>query len=219
MFTRRTRARHATPLAAIAGAALVALITLAAAACGTVNAPAGGAASATGRPASATPAPSAPSAPASVAPSRVPVPPPSEPVPVVPEKTACTGWPSVPSGSLPTSFVPVAVLRCVTGYTTIPGKGRWLTAILEKADQDLGPLAEALHAASGNPRPGEMCPQYVIIPPQIVLAAADGTMIRPRLPITDCGQIQHEVINALDALRWQTVSQRPIEKAPTPAAP
>jgi hypothetical protein len=137
----------------------------------------------------------------------------------VPGKTACTGWPSAPSGSLPTSFVPVSVLRCVTGYTTVPGKGRWLTAILEKADQNLGPLAEALRAASGDPRPGEMCPQFVIIPPQIVLTAADGTMIRPRLPVTDCGQLQHGVISALDALRWQTVSQRPIEKAPTPAAP
>lgn len=211
MFGRRTRIRPTAPLAVIPG---VALVTLAAVACGTVSAPAGGAAPATSRPASAAPAPTAP---ASGAPSRAPVPP--EPVPIVPGKTACTGWPSAPSGSLPTSFVPVSVLRCVTGYTTVPGKGRWLTAILEKADQNLGPLAEALRAASGDPRPGEMCPQFVIIPPQIVLTAADGTMIRPRLPVTDCGQLQHGVISALDALRWQTVSQRPIEKAPTPAAP
>jgi hypothetical protein len=107
----------------------------------------------------------------------------------------------------------------VTGYTTVPGKGRWLTAILEKADQNLGPLTEALRATSGTPRPGKMCPQFVILPPQIVLAATDGMMIRPRLPVTDCGQLQHGVISALDALRWQIVSQRPIEKAPTPAAP
>jgi hypothetical protein len=90
---------------------------------------------------------------------------------------------------------------------------------MEKADQNLGPLAEALRATSGSPRPGKMCPQFVIIPPQIVLAAADGTMIRPRLPVTDCGQLQHGVISALDALRWRTVSLHLIEKAPTPAAP
>ncbi|HZC53961.1 MAG TPA: hypothetical protein VE441_15895, partial [Mycobacterium sp.] len=205
MFTRRARVRRATLLAVIPAATLVALV---ATACGTVRAPASGAATATTRP-SAPRASTTPSAPGSVV-SRKPVPivPDPGPGPVVPVKTACTGWPSAPEATLPASFVPVKVLRCVTGYTTIPGKGQWLTATLEKADASLSPLADALRASSVRMRPGQMCPQFVMLPPEIVLVAADGTTIRPRFPVTNCGQIQHQVLGALDELQWQAVSQR-----------
>jgi hypothetical protein len=217
MFTRRARIRRATLLAIIPAATLV---TLAATACGTVSAPTSGAATANTRSASGPHASTTPSAPGSVA-SRKPVPivPDPGPGPVVPPKTACTGWPSAPEATLPASFVPVKVLRCVTGYTKIPGKGQWLTATLEKADANLAPLADALRASSVHTRPGQMCPQFVMLPPEIVLVAADGATIRPRFPVTNCGEIQHQVLGALDALRWQAVSQRLIEKAPTPANP
>ena len=216
MFTRRARIRRAPLLAIIPAATLV---TLAATACATASAPASGAAAST-RSASAPRASTTPSAPGSVAPGKpVPIVPDPGPGPVVPVKTACTGWPSAPVGTLPASFVPVKVLRCVTGYTAIPGKGQWLTATLEKADTDLSPLADALRASPVHTRPGQMCPQFVMLPPEIVLVGADGTTIRPRFPVTDCGQIQRQVLGALDALQWQTVSQRLIEKAPTPATP
>jgi hypothetical protein len=214
MLTQRAGIRRATLLAVIPAATLV---MLAATACGTVSAPGSGAGTASTRPASASPAPSTPRAPGSVSGKPVPVVPGPAPGPVVPEKTACTGWPSAPDGTLPASFVPVTVLRCVTGYTTIPGKGQWLTATLEKADGNLTRLADALRATSVHMRPGRMCPQYVMLPPEIVLAGADGTMIRPRFPVTDCGEIQPQVLAALAALRWQTVSRHLIEKAPTPA--
>jgi hypothetical protein len=216
MFTRRARVRRATLLAVIPAATLV---TLTATACGTVSAPTSGAATATTHHASAS-ASSTPSAPGSVVSGKpVPVVPDPGPGPVVPEKTACTGWPSAPEGTVPASFVPVKVLRCVTGYTTIPGKGQWLTATLEEADGNLTQLANALRASSVHKRPGQMCPQFVMLPPEIALVAADGTTIRPRFPVTNCGEIQYQVLAALDALRWQTVSQRLIEKAPTPANP
>ena len=216
MFTRRARVRRATLLAVIPAATLV---TLTATACGTVSAPASGAAAST-RSAAAPHASTTPSTPGSVVSGKpVPIVPGPGPGPVVPVKTACTGWPSAPEATLPASFVPVKVLRCVTGYTTIPGKGQWLTATLEKADASLSPLADALRASSVRMRPGQMCPQFVMLPPEIALVAADGTTIRPRFPVTNCGEIQYQVLAALDALRWQTVSQRLIEKAPTPANP
>lgn len=140
-------------------------------------------------------------------------------MPVAPEKTNCTGWPLAPAGTLGPPFLPKAVLRCVTGYTMVPGKGKWLTATLERADENLAPLANALRAAPGHMHPGEVCPQFIIQPPEIVMIGADGTMVRPRFPVTDCGQIQQRVFAALDALHWHTVSQRLIEKAPTPANP
>jgi hypothetical protein len=212
MFTRSSKTRRVMPLAAAA-----VLAALATAACGTVNGAAGGAASATGRP--TTPAATSPSAPVVVPPNRQPGPPRGRPSPVVPVKTACTGWPSVPAGTLPASFVPASVLRCVTGYTKVPGKGTWLTATLEKADTNLTPLATALRALSGTKQPGQMCPQFVMIPPAIVLVGTDGTKIRPHFPVTDCGQIQQQVFAALGALHWQTVSQRLVDKAPAPVNP
>lgn len=179
--------------------ALMVLITLAVAACGST---------------SATPVrASAPSsAPVSVAPSRAPAP--GAPVAPAAGKAPCTGWPSAPSGRLPRAFQPASVLRCVTETVSVPGKGQWATAILEKADQNLIPLTGALSAASGHMEPGHMCPEYVIVPPRIVLVGKDGTMIRPAFPVTGCGQIQQKVLAALDGLHWRTVSRRLLTKIP-----
>ena len=71
-----------------------------------------------------------------------------------------SGWPAnaTRSETLPASFVPVAVSRCVTGYQTIPGKGLWETATLERADQGLAPLVTALQRPNQARRPaGTFC--------------------------------------------------------------
>lgn len=211
MFTRRAGVRRA-PLPAIVPVA--ALIALAVSACGPASSPAGGAAPTAVRPAPASPASGSVPAP------RPPVAPVPAPAPAAPEKTGCTGWPSASGGTLPLSFVPVSVLRCVTGRAMVPGKGEWLAATLERADnQNLIPLARALRSAPGHMLPGRACPEFVVLPPDIVLIGADGTMIRPRFPVTGCGQVQQQVTSALAALRWHAVSQRLIEKAPAPPAP
>ena len=50
------------------------------------------------------------------------------------------------SKTLPPSFVPVAVIRCVTNYQIIPGKGQWEVATLERADKARTALAEEMLA-------------------------------------------------------------------------
>ena len=51
---------------------------------------------------------------------------------------ACVGWPTgATSAALPVSFVPVSVERCVNGAETVPGKGLWTTATLQRADAGL----------------------------------------------------------------------------------
>lgn len=195
-------------------AALTVLVTLAAVACD-VSPSARPSAHPSARESSVVSVPRAPGA--SVAPGgpAAPVAPGAAGAPSAPVaagKAQCRGWPDAPAGRVPRPFQPASVLRCVIGTVSVPGKGRWTAAILQKADQGLAPLTGALSSASGHMEPGHMCPQFVIVPPQIVLVSKDGTMIRPSFPVTACGQIQQKVVSALEGLHWQTVSRHLIGK-------
>lgn len=199
MIARRKRASWVTLLTS---APLLALVTLAVG-CGTVTTPpSGGGHAPTAASATATPKPApTPTATGGSA---------------APGQPACTGWPaSVASGTLPASFVPVAVLRCVTGYEMVPGKGQWVTATLERADKDLAPLIAALRLPRGQTTPGIMCPQIAVQPQLIVLISGNGTMIVPRLPVSGCGAVLEQVTAALAKLPWQTVSVRLVSQVET----
>jgi hypothetical protein len=127
----------------------------------------------------------------------------------------CANWPSgVPQRTLSVAFVPVEVLRCNLGSTTIPGKGVYLSATLQRATKNLGILVAALRNPSGHMRPGTICPALAMIPPQLVLVAGNGAMISPRIPVTGCGLTQNGVLSALNQLPWQTVSVRLLSKLP-----
>jgi hypothetical protein len=134
---------------------------------------------------------------------------------VTPGEPACAGWPaSAPTASLPASFVPVAVERCVNGAQTIPGKGLWQTASLQRADSGLDALVSALHQPPGTHTPGTACPMLAIIPQQIVLISATGQELIPRLPVGGCGLVQSQVLAALATLPWRLVSVRLIAEIP-----
>jgi hypothetical protein len=206
-----------------------------AAGCGTTHAgpPSSGStptASATGA-STASPAPSTSALPSASAASALPSAPtgrsgpsgPATPVPTVsggpvtPGQPACAGWPdNAPTANLPVSFAPVAVERCVNGVQTIPGKGLWQVASLQRADSDLDALVSALHRPPGRHQPGTACPMLAIIPPRILLISATGQELIPRLPVTACGLIQTQVLAALAELPWRLVSVRLI--APIPQA-
>ncbi len=157
--------------------------------------------------------PAAPSAPAA------PVPAPSG-GPVAAGGVSCTGWPTgVTSASLPVSFVPTSVERCVNEVQTIPGKGLWSTATLQRADSGLGGLVNALRQPSETHKPGTFCPAIAVIPPQVVLINARGQKLSPRLPVSGCGLVQSQVLAALNELHWQTLSVRLIAKIAGASAP
>jgi hypothetical protein len=140
--------------------------------------------------------------------------------PVVPGQPACVGWPTgATSVSLPVSFVPVSVERCVNGAQAIPGKGLWTTATLQRADSGLAELISALRQPSAARHPGTLCPALAEIPPQVVLIGANGEKLIPRLPATGCGLIQSRVLVALSTLPWQPVSVRLIAKISGGTAP
>jgi hypothetical protein len=214
-----------------AAAAAVPLLAAGALVAGCGSAHGGGAAGAPAAHATAPSASSAASSLASSAPASAGAPPPASsaaatPVPtisegpVVPGQPACVGWPTgAVSVSLPVSFVPVSVERCANGAQTIPGKGLWTTATLQRADSGLAGLVNALRQPTVSRRPGAVCPALAEIPPQVVLIGANGEKLIPRLPTTGCGLIQSRVLAALDALRWQPVSVRLIAKLAGGTAP
>jgi hypothetical protein len=154
------------------------------------------------------------SPPASASASATPVPTTTTGPPLVAGQPACVGWPAnaTRSKTLPASFVPVAVIRCVTNFQIIPGKGQWETATLERADQRLAPLLTALQRPNETRPPGTFCSDLVELPPQFVLVGKDGQAIWPTLPRTGCGLVQGQVLGALAALPWQKVSVRLVVK-------
>ena len=191
-----------------------------AAGCGSASssAPAAGGTVASGAAASAAAASSAPTAGGSPTSGAVHGSAPA--TPVAPGGVACTGWPSgTESVSLPTSFVPVSVERCVNGATAIPGKGLWTTATLQRSTSDLSGLANALRQPSATHTPGTICPALAVIPPQFVLINAAGEKLIPRIPVTGCGLPAAQVLSALDSLRWQQVSVRLITEISGGASP
>jgi hypothetical protein len=146
--------------------------------------------------------------------SAAPVPTTTNGPPLVAGQPACVGWPAnvVHTKTLPASFVPVAVIRCVNSFQMIPGKGQWETATLERADQHLATLLTALKRPNQTRSPGTVCTALVMLPPQFVLVGKDGQAIWPALPVTGCGLVQGEVLGALAALPWQKLSVRLVAK-------
>jgi hypothetical protein len=139
--------------------------------------------------------------------------------PVAAGGVACVGWPTgATSVSLPVSFAAVSVERCVNGAQTIPGKGLWTTATLQRSDSDLTGLINALRQPPATHKPGTFCPAVAVIPQQVVLISASGQKLIPRLPVSGCGLVQSQVLAALNALHWQPVSVRLIAKVPGAAA-
>lgn len=133
---------------------------------------------------------------------------------------ACAGWPAdAAHGSLTALFTPVAVERCVTSFQQIAGKGEWETATLERSTDHLATLtAELMRPSVGHP-PDVMCPEFVILPPQIVLFNSTGQKLIPRLPVGACGGVDNQVLSTLAAMTWQRVSVRLVAKIPAVVAP
>ena len=140
--------------------------------------------------------------------------------PVTAGDTACVGWPSnAPHAKLTAYFQPVAVERCVTGLQAIRGKGEWQTATLEKSTDNLAALVEVLLQPSARVQPGVFCPEFIVIPPQVVLISSTGKQLIPRLPLGACGTTDSRVLTTLASMSWQPVSVRLISKVGPATAP
>jgi hypothetical protein len=107
----------------------------------------------------------------------------------------------------------------VTGLQAIRGKGEWQTATLEKSTDNLAALVEVLLQPSARVHPGVFCPEFIVIPPQVVLISSTGKQLIPRLPLGACGTTDSRVLTTLASMSWQPVSVRLISKVGPATAP
>jgi hypothetical protein len=216
-FARLARRARAYSLPVLVAGALAAGCGTAAANPGGVNAPAAGASAPASGSASASSSASGSSASGSSASAKpLPIDPGGPMIPA--GGAACSGWPTnATRGTLTAFFTPVAVERCVTSFQQIAGKGEWETATLEKSTDKLATLTAVLMRPSAGHQPDIMCPEFAVIPPQIVLISADGKELIPRLPVGACGTVAEQVLTTLATMTWQRVSVRLVTRV-TPAA-
>jgi hypothetical protein len=197
-FAKQTRALSVPLL--VAGAL--------AAGCGTVHASATDPGSVKSTPVTSTAAPAA--SPSPTAPAPVPT---VSGGPIIAGGISCAGWPSgAPHAKLTSIFQPVVVERCVTGVQTIKGKGQWETATLEKSTDNLASLVQLLLQPPARVQPGVFCPEFAVIPPQLVLINAAGKELVPLLPRGACGTSDARLLTTLASMSWQPVSVRLISK-------
>src|ERR1700678_4049744 len=218
-----------TPITLSAIARLAAPVLVAgalAAGCGTVaanpggpNEPANGPSVVSGTPSASTSGSGSGSAPPSGA-HATPVPTVTGGPDLIVGGAAGAGWAvEAPRGALTALFTPVAVERCVTSYQQIAGKGEWETATLERSTDRLATLTAALMQPSAGHQPDVMCPEFVILPPQIVLFSSTGKELIPRLPAGPCGAVDTQVLSTLAAMTWHPVSVRLVTKIAPVVAP
>jgi hypothetical protein len=96
------------------------------------------------------------------------------------------------------------VLRC-----TISTKGGSRLLVAEHSVGDTAPLLRALKAPSGL-RIKVVCPMLRMVIPYFALVEPDGTVFVPKVPLSNCGMPQNPVTVALNALRYTTLSSKPI---------
>jgi hypothetical protein len=216
-IARLARQARAISLPLLAAGALAAGCATAAANPGGPNEPAAGAASAS---ASGSGSGSAPGSAPPAAPRATPVPTVTGGPAVTAGGADCAGWPTdAAHGSLTALFTPVAVERCVTSFQQIAGKGEWETATLERSTDHLAALTAVLMRPSVGHQPDVMCPEFLLLPPQIVLISSTGKELIPRLPVGVCGSVDAQVLSTLASMSWQPISVRLVTKVSPAVVP
>jgi len=109
---------------------------------------------------------------------------------------------------LPADFRPVAVVRCYQKARGINGRGLWRFDVKQRADHGLGKFIAALRRPSVVTPGNALCPAIGYLDPSFVLIDRAGRVIRPSLPVMECGQPFPAAITALEHLPWVTISVR-----------
>jgi hypothetical protein len=124
------------------------------------------------------------------------------------ESVSCRATTAPATAALPADFRPVTVVRCDQTARGINGRGLWLFEVKQRANHGLGTFIAALRRPTMVTPADVMCPAVGYLDPSFVLIDQHGRVIRPALPVMECGQAFPATITALDHLNWVTVSVR-----------
>ncbi len=121
--------------------------------------------------------------------------------------------------ALPKGFSAVAVVRCVVDQRAVAGDGIWQFAVAQRASSGLGEFLRLLQqpSASAPARATIVCPADLLMVPDFGLVGSDGTVIRPKLPLTVCNQPMVNVLGALNNLPWTTETEAKVKQTQTQA--
>jgi hypothetical protein len=109
---------------------------------------------------------------------------------------------------LPADFRPVAVVRCYQKARGVTGHGLWRFDVKQRADRGLGKFIAALRRPSVVTPSNALCLTVGYLDPSFVLIDRAGRVIRPTLPVMECGKPFPAATTALEHLPWVTVSVR-----------
>lgn len=98
------------------------------------------------------------------------------------------------------------VLRCTVKN---PHSDHSRSLLIERSDSEPGALLAALRAPDEPPHAGP-CPAIEMLVPYFTLVQRDGTRFLPRLPLTGCALPQPAAMQALQALRFSVIAEKPL---------
>ena len=120
----------------------------------------------------------------------------------------CTATIAKSTKPLPAAFRPVAVVQCYQLARGIPGRGLWRFEVKQRADRRLAAFIVALRHPSVRTPPQVACAAVGYVDPSFALIDRHGRILRPALPVEQCGQPFPAAITDLQHLPWVTVSVR-----------
>ena len=121
--------------------------------------------------------------------------------------------------ALPKGFSAVAVIRCIGDQHAVTGDGIWQFAVAQRASSGLGEFLTLLQqpSASVPASPTFACTADLLMVPDFGLVGSDGTVIRPKLPLTVCLKPMVNVLSALNSLPWTTETEAKVKQTQTQA--
>jgi hypothetical protein len=113
-------------------------------------------------------------------------------------------------GGIPPGFQPVAVIACGMAAGTAPDGALRLSAVQQRATQDLEPLLVAYQSPMPSFAIGQGCTAELDTDPVIALVDARGDAIWPGAPRDACHHVSRSVQVALSSLKWTLTDSKPV---------
>lgn len=112
---------------------------------------------------------------------------------------------------VPDGFATVWVLRCNTELRDVPGQGKWLVQVAQRADTTATELVAELRKPS-DARTAQACTLEMAVPPYFVLVDAAGKAVVPTVPTDPCGKPRRAARTLVEALPFRTLFEKQLNQ-------